>query len=67
MVAVRFGFLCVVRIGKVGYGWSFILILALYSLLAENCGSRGPTASAVIGWYRMTSLTLIRVKFLEKT
>lgn len=64
---MRFGFLCVVRGGKVGDSWSFILTLALCSLHAENCGSRGPTASAVIGWHRMTSLTPIRVKFLEKT
>lgn len=27
------------------------------SLHAENCGSRGATASVVIGWHRITSLT----------
>lgn len=47
--------------------WCFILTLALCTLRAENCGCRGPTASVVIGWQRMTSLTLIRIKFLEKT
>lgn len=65
MVAVRFGFY--VWYGEERYSWSFILTLALCSLRAENCGSRGPTASVVIGWYWMTSLTLIRIKFLEKT
>lgn len=62
---MRFGFY--VCCGEEQYCWCFILTLAVSSLRGENCVSRGQTAFVVIGWHRMTSLTVIRVKFLEKT